>query len=46
MDSVPTSNISKGNKLLKCGALVVTQLLGMKKNKKQEERRIILEKKN
>ena len=39
MDSVPTSNISKGNKLLKCGALVVTQLLGMKeiKNKKKEE---------
>ena len=38
MDSVPTSNISKGNKLLKCGALVVTQLLGMKeiKNKKKE----------
>ena len=39
IDSVQTSNITKDNKLVKCGALVVTQLLGIKeiRNNKKEE---------
>ena len=33
-----TSNITEDNKLIKCGALVITQLLGTKEiNKKKEE---------
>ena len=37
--SVQTSNITDDNKLVKCGTLVITQLLGIKeiKNKKKEE---------
>ena len=39
LDSVQTSNITEDNKLFKCGALVITQLLGIKeiRNKKKEE---------
>ena len=39
LDSVQTSNITEDNKLVKCGALVITQLLGIKviKNTKKEE---------
>ena len=39
IDSVQTSNITEDNKIVKCGALVITQLLGIKetKNKKNEE---------
>ena len=39
IDSVQTSNITEDNKLVKCGALVITHLLGIKeiKNKKKEE---------
>ena len=39
IDSVQTSNITDGNKLLKCGTLSITQLLGIKEinNKKKEE---------
>ena len=39
IDSVQTSNITEDNKLSKCGALVITQLFGIKeiKNKKKEE---------
>ena len=38
IDSVQTSTITEGNKLVKCGTLVITQLLGIKeiKNKKEE----------
>ena len=36
---VQTSNITEDNKLVKCGALVITQLLGIKEieNKQKEE---------
>ena len=39
IDSAQTSNITEDNKLVKCGALVTTHLLGIKKikNKKKEE---------
>ena len=39
VDPVQTSSITENNKLAKCGALVVTQLLWIKelKNKKEEE---------
>ena len=39
IDSVQASNITEDNKLVKCGALVITQLLGTKEinNKKKEE---------
>ena len=39
IDSVQASNITEDNKLVKCGALVITQLLGIKEinNKKKEE---------
>ena len=39
IDSVQTSIITEDNKLVKCAALVITQLLGIKevKNKKKEE---------
>ena len=39
IDSVQTSNITEDNKLVKCAALVITQLLGIKeiKNNKKEE---------
>ena len=39
IDSVQTSSITENNKLVKCGALVVTQLLWIKelKNKNEEE---------
>ena len=39
IDSVQTSNITEDNKLGKCSALVITQLLGVTeiKNKKKEE---------
>ena len=39
IDSVQTSNITEDNKLVKCGAFAITQLLGIKeiKNKKQEK---------
>ena len=39
IDSVQLSNITKHNKLLKCGALVITQLLEIKetKNKRKKE---------
>ena len=39
IDSVQTSDIIEDNKLVKCVALVITQLLGLKeiKNKKKEE---------
>ena len=39
IDSVQTSNITEGNKLVKCGTLSITQLLGIKEinNKKKEE---------
>ena len=33
IDSVQTSNITDDNKLVKCGALVITQLLGIKEIK-------------
>ena len=46
IESVQTSIITEDNKLAKCGALVITQLLEIKEIKKQEERRTILEKKN
>ena len=38
IDSVQTSNITEDNKLVKCAALVITHLLGIKeiKNKKEE----------
>ena len=38
IDSVQTSNITEDNKLVKCAALAITQLLGTKeiKNKKEE----------
>ena len=39
IDYVQTSNIIEDNKLIKCAALVITQL-------KKEERKTILEKKN
>ena len=39
IDSVQTSNITEDNKLVKCGAFAITQLLGIKeiKNKKKEK---------
>ena len=39
LDSVQTSGITEDNKLVKCEALVITQLLGIKeiRNKKKEE---------
>ena len=39
IDSAQTSNITEDNKLVTCGALVITQLLGVKeiKKKKKEE---------
>ena len=39
LSSVQTSNITEDKKLVKCGALVITQLLGIKeiRNKKKEE---------
>ena len=39
IDFVQTSNITEDNKLVKCSALVITHLLGIKeiKNKKKEE---------
>ena len=39
IESAQTSNITEDNKLVKCGALVITQLLEIKeiKNKKKEE---------
>ena len=39
IDSVQKSNIAEDNKLVKCGPLVITQLLGIKeiRNKKKEE---------
>ena len=39
IDSVQTSNITEDNKLVKCGTLVITHLLGIKeiRNKKKEE---------
>ena len=39
IDSVQTSNTTKYNKFVKCGTLVITQLLGKKEinNKKKEE---------
>ena len=39
IDSVQTSNITEDNKLVKCGTLVITQLLGIKeiRNKEKEE---------
>ena len=39
IDSIQTSNITEDNKLVKCAALVITQLLGIKevKSKKKEE---------
>ena len=39
IDSVQASNITEDNRLVKCGALVITQLLGIKEinNKKKEE---------
>ena len=39
IESVQTSNITEDNKLVKCGILLITQLLGIKeiKNKKKEE---------
>ena len=39
IDSVQTSNITEESMLVKCEALVITQLLGIKeiKNKKKEE---------
>ena len=39
IDSLQTSNITEDNKLVKCVALVITQLLGIKevKNEKKEE---------
>ena len=39
LDSVQESNFTEDNKHFKCGALVITQLLGIKeiRNKKKEE---------
>ena len=39
LDFVQTSNITEDNQLVKCGAFVITQLLGIKeiRNKKKEE---------
>ena len=39
INTVKTSNITEDNKLVKCRALVITQLLGIQetKNKKKEE---------
>ena len=39
LDSVQTSNITEDNTLVKCGTLVITQVLGIKEiiNKKKEE---------
>ena len=39
IDSVQTSNITEDNKLVKCGTLVITHLLGINeiRNKKKEE---------
>ena len=39
IESVQTSNITEDNKIVKCGSLVITQLLGIKeiRNKKKEE---------
>ena len=39
IDSVQTSNITEDSKLVKCGALVIIHLLGIKeiRNKKKEE---------
>ena len=39
LDSVQTRNITENNKLVKCGGLIITQLLGIKeiRNKKKEE---------
>ena len=39
IDSVQASNITEDNKLVKCGTLVITQLLGIKeiRNKEKEE---------
>ena len=39
LDSVQTSNITEDNKFVKCGVLVITQLLEIKeiRNKKKEE---------
>ena len=38
-DSVQTSNITEDNKFIKCGVLIITQLLGIKeiRNKKKKE---------
>ena len=46
IDSIQTSNITEGNKLVKCAALLITQLLGIKEIKNKKKRRTILEKKN
>ena len=45
IDSAQTSNTAEENKLVNCGALFITQLLGIKEIKKQE-RRTIVERKN
>ena len=45
IDSAQTSNTTEENKLVNCGALFITQLLGIKEIKKQE-RRTIVERKN
>ena len=39
IESVQTNNITEDNKIVKCGSLVITQLLGIKeiRNKKKEE---------
>ena len=39
IDSAQTNNITEENKLVNCGSLVISKLLGMKKikNKKKEE---------
>ena len=38
-DSVQRSNIAEDNKFIKCGVLIITQLLGIKeiRNKKKKE---------
>ena len=46
INTVKTSNITEDNKLVKCRALAITQLLGIQETKKQEERRIRRKKKN
>ena len=46
IDSIQASNITEDNKLVKCAALLITQLLGIKEIKNKKKRRAILEKKN